>query len=100
MLILRRKPGETFLIGNEIKITVLSSDLNGTRLAIEAPKEVPILRSELLGAMDVKSRRLVSPGLLSLICRLLFSVPTSWLSVAGFLVQFLEELLDCLLFNT
>ncbi|MEM5780518.1 MAG: carbon storage regulator [Lawsonibacter sp.] len=52
MLILRRKPGETFLIGNEIKITVLSSDLNGTRLAIEAPKEVPILRSELLGAMD------------------------------------------------
>lgn len=62
MLILRRKPGETFLIGNEIKITVLSSDLNGTRLAIEAPKEVPILRSELLGAMDANREAASGPS--------------------------------------
>ena len=62
MLILRRKPGESFLIGNDIKVTVLSSDLNGTRLAIEAPKEVQILRSELLGAMDANREAANAPS--------------------------------------
>lgn len=52
MLILRRKIGESLLIGGEIKVTVLDAGDGGTRLAIEAPKEVSILRSELVYAMD------------------------------------------------
>ena len=52
MLILRRKAGETLLIGDEIKITVMDVYEGGVRLAIDAPKRIPVLRSELLQAAD------------------------------------------------
>ncbi len=52
MLILRRKEGETLLIGDDIKIMVLDTSDGGVRLAIDAPKEIPILRGELVRAMD------------------------------------------------
>jgi carbon storage regulator len=48
MLILRRRAGETILIGEDIKITVMDVYEGGVRLAIDAPKSVPVLRSELL----------------------------------------------------
>lgn len=51
MLILRRRSGESFLIGEDIKITVLSSKDSEVQIAIDAPKEVPVLRSELFSAM-------------------------------------------------
>ena len=50
MLILQRKPGESLLIGEEISISILSVEGGRVRLAISAPQEVPILRSELLAA--------------------------------------------------
>lgn len=53
MLILQRKAGESLLIGDGIEITVLSVDSGRVRLAIEAPKSVPILRSELTAAAEV-----------------------------------------------
>ena len=46
MLILQRKAGESVFIGEEIEISVLSV----VRLAISAPSEVSILRSELKSA--------------------------------------------------
>lgn len=53
MLILRRKAGESLHIGDNIRITVVGVDEGGARLAIEAPREIPVLREELLNAMDV-----------------------------------------------
>ena len=47
MLILQRKAGESLLIGEDVEVTVLSVDAGRVRLAIQAPKSVPILRSEL-----------------------------------------------------
>ena len=52
MLILRRKAGETLLIGDNVKITVMDVYEGGVRLAIDAPKSIQILRSELLQAVD------------------------------------------------
>ena len=52
MLILRRKAGETLLIGDEVKVTVLDVYEGGVRLAIDAPRSISILRSELLQAAD------------------------------------------------
>ena len=52
MLILRRKAGETLLIGDEVKITVMDVYEGGVRLAIDAPRRIPVLRSELLQAAD------------------------------------------------
>jgi|MucameStandDraft_1065616.scaffolds.fasta_scaffold21348_3 carbon storage regulator len=53
MLILRRKAGESLLIGDNIKITVISTEDGGVRLAIDAPKEITVLREELVSAMRV-----------------------------------------------
>ncbi|EOS65172.1 carbon storage regulator [Oscillibacter sp. 1-3] len=50
MLILQRKPGESLVIGEDISITVVSVDGGRVRLAISAPQDVPILRSELVDA--------------------------------------------------
>ena len=51
-MILQRKAGESLLIGDEIEISVLSVEAGRVRLAIEAPKSVPILRSELKNAAE------------------------------------------------
>jgi len=47
MLILDRKPGQSFLITDEIKIIVLDG-IGDICIGIEAPKSMRILRSELL----------------------------------------------------
>lgn len=51
MLVLGRKVGEKVVIGAgdaQITITVMEIDRDKIRLGIEAPREVPIFRSELL----------------------------------------------------
>lgn len=50
MLILQRRTGESLVIGEDIKISVVSVEGSRVRLAISAPPEVSILRSELLDA--------------------------------------------------
>lgn len=52
MLILRRRLGESILIGDNIKVSVLDVYEGGVRLAIDAPREVPVVRTELLKAVD------------------------------------------------
>jgi carbon storage regulator len=46
MLILTRRVGETFIIGDDIKITVCSVRNGQLRIGIEAPKHVSIHRKE------------------------------------------------------
>lgn len=52
MLILQRKEGESLLIGEEIEVTVLAVESGRARLAIQAPRDVTILRSELKVAAE------------------------------------------------
>ena len=47
MLILQRKAGESLLIGDNVEISILSVESGRVRIAIDAPKHVSILRSEL-----------------------------------------------------
>ena len=48
MLVLSRKLGEKICIGDNIFITVVDIDRGKIRLGIEAPRNVPIFRQELL----------------------------------------------------
>lgn len=48
MLVLSRKPQESIQIGNSIRITVLKISGNRVRIALDAPKALTILRSELV----------------------------------------------------
>lgn len=50
MLILQRRAGESLVIGENITVSVVSVDGMRVRLAISAPEDVPILRSELITA--------------------------------------------------
>jgi carbon storage regulator len=53
MLILQRKAGESLLIGEDISISVVSVGGGRVRLAISAPRDIPILREELVAAAAV-----------------------------------------------
>lgn len=55
MLVLGRKPGEYIMIGDKIKVLVMRSEDGDLRLAIHAPKEITIVRGELLE--EQKSQR-------------------------------------------
>jgi carbon storage regulator len=46
MLILSRRAGESFLIGDDIRITVLSARGSQVRVGIDAPKETAVHREE------------------------------------------------------
>lgn len=47
MLILQRKKGQSLSINDNITLTVIDMGNDWVKLAIDAPKEVPVLRSEL-----------------------------------------------------
>lgn len=47
MLVLRRKKNESLLIGDDIRITIIECAADGVRVAIDAPKQISILREEL-----------------------------------------------------
>jgi carbon storage regulator len=47
MLVLSRKVNEQIVIGNNIRMTVVSIRGNQVRLGFEAPQSVPIFRDEL-----------------------------------------------------
>jgi carbon storage regulator len=50
MLVLSRKTNESILIGDGITIKIIEVRGGGVRIGIEAPKEIGILRSELLSS--------------------------------------------------
>ncbi len=70
MLVLQRKVGESIFIGEETQVTVLAVEGGRVRLAVDAPKYIQILRSELKVAAEenrVASMESGSPlGLLKL----------------------------------
>ena len=55
MLVLSRKLGEKIYISENICITVVDIDRGKIRLGIEAPREVPIFRQELLQDKGAKA---------------------------------------------
>jgi carbon storage regulator len=46
MLVLSRRLGETLIIGDDVKITVLGISGNQVRVGIDAPKDVTVHREE------------------------------------------------------
>ena len=47
MLVLSRKEKQSFLLGDDIEITLLEISGDKAKIAIDAPKEISILRKEL-----------------------------------------------------
>ncbi len=51
MLVLSRKCDQSLLVGDDITITVLSIEGERVKLGINAPRSVPVLRSEVFEQM-------------------------------------------------
>ncbi len=47
MLVLSRKLGQTFHIGDDVRITIVKIDRNSVRIGIHAPDEIPVQREEI-----------------------------------------------------
>ena len=48
MLILSRMAGETIIIGNDIRIQILSSKNGQVRIGIDAPRSISVKREEII----------------------------------------------------
>lgn len=53
MLVLSRRLGQRFLIGDDVRITIVKVDRNSVRIGIEAPADVTIRREEILDELEV-----------------------------------------------
>ena len=60
MLIITRKNGEGFHIGDNVEVTVIESGKDKVRLGIRAPKDVKIIRSELYESREFNVRAAVN----------------------------------------
>ncbi|MEY2443864.1 MAG: carbon storage regulator [Ilumatobacteraceae bacterium] len=56
MLVLTRREGETFHLGDEIEIEILDIKPGVVRVGIRAPRHVRVLRSELLEAVAAANK--------------------------------------------
>lgn len=54
MLILTRKPGQSFTIGDDITITINAVHGNQVKVGIDAPKEIDICRDDMLKGKEEK----------------------------------------------
>lgn len=60
MLVVTRKKGESILIGDNIEISVSSIENGSVKLAINAPKDIQILRKELYVEVENENKEAVS----------------------------------------
>ncbi len=51
MLVISRQPGDSLLIGQDIKITILEVNGDRIKIGIDAPRSVPVMRTEVLDTM-------------------------------------------------
>ena len=56
MLILTRKCGQAFQIGDNIRITITEVSGDKVRIGIDAPREMCVLREELVETRDVNKQ--------------------------------------------
>ena len=62
MLVLTRKPGESIVIGNNIRITVLEMQGRQIRLGIEAPPEITVHRGEIYERIKEENKQAAQAG--------------------------------------
>jgi carbon storage regulator len=59
MLVLSRKPGESILIGDNIEVKIIDVQGDQVRIGISAPRDVTILRKELMDEVRQVNREAV-----------------------------------------
>jgi carbon storage regulator len=62
MLILRRRAGESILVGDDVEITIVETSAQKVVLGIVAPEQVKVLRKEIRLAEEENRRAAVAPS--------------------------------------
>ena len=57
MLILTRKPGETIVIGGNIRVKVIETKGGQVRIGVSAPRDVTVNREEIQDRIEEERRR-------------------------------------------
>jgi carbon storage regulator len=57
VLVLTRRLGESIRIGDEIAVRVVDIQNGSVRIAIEAPREIPVHREEIWNQVQAENRR-------------------------------------------
>ena len=78
MLVMRRKAGESLLIGDDIEIEILEISPTRVKIGIVAPERVAVTRKEvhLTAQQNLSASRPVSPESISWLARELTAVKT------------------------
>jgi carbon storage regulator len=61
VLVLRRRPGESIFLGEDVEIEILEINSQGAKIGIRAPRDMVILRKELKVAADQNRASAISP---------------------------------------
>jgi len=62
MLVISRRPGQSFIIGDEVEVVILDADHRFVKVGIRAPRTVSILRKELQEAAAQNEAALSMPS--------------------------------------
>jgi len=57
MLVLARRANQSILIGKDVRVTVLQIEGNEVKLGINAPRDISILRQEIVDAITEENIR-------------------------------------------
>ena len=57
MLVLTRRIGETIRIGDDVSISILDVQNGQVRVAIDAPREIPVHREEVYQVVQAENRQ-------------------------------------------
>lgn len=60
MLAIKRKKGESILIGENIEITIVDIANGSVKVAIEAPRDITILRKELYKEVEEENKQAIN----------------------------------------
>lgn len=56
VLVISRKTGQSFIIGDNITVTIVSIDKDAVKIGIDAAKDIKVLRSELLDKIKISMK--------------------------------------------
>lgn len=70
MLVISRRREESLFIGDDIEIKIVKIEENSVKIAIDAPKEMKILRKELIQDVKSQNKKSLSSDMIDVISKI------------------------------
>lgn len=70
MLVISRKREESLVIGDNIEIKIVKIEENSVKIAIDAPKDLKILRKELIQDISAQNKKSISENMMDAISKI------------------------------